>query len=304
MGDLIVLKGNQDGLLLKMDQTAPLYELHKALKEKLIASKQFFGKQNVVLTLAGRHLLDEDATKLIELIQEYTDLTITQLKEQSISNEPISSGNQEESIVAKKTGTRTRKKKSINKEKSTESKVASTSTLLTNNDEDNDSIKPKASITNSNRDTKKLALSNNLISSSPSNNFKKQAKVDSKILGKEHTAQIRYGTLRSGQELYFEDSVIYIGNVHIGAKITAKGHIIIIGNLLGSVHAGYGGNYKAFVMASKMKPTQIRIGKVIARSPDDQEDINLSRIAFVEDEHICIEEIDQKLFNDLSIIKS
>ncbi|MDA3845793.1 MAG: septum site-determining protein MinC [Vallitaleaceae bacterium] len=121
---------------------------------------------------------------------------------------------------------------------------------------------------------------------------------------KENHAVFRQGTLRSGQELQFEDSVVFIGNVHTGAKIIAKGHVVILGTLLGSVHAGFGGNYKAFVLALKMKPTQIRIGKYIGRSPDKQEDINKPRMAYVLDEQISIEDIDYSIFEELNIFKS
>jgi len=121
---------------------------------------------------------------------------------------------------------------------------------------------------------------------------------------KENYAVFRQGTLRSGQELHVDDSVVFIGNVHAGAKITAKGHVVIIGNLLGSVHAGYGGYYKAFVLALKMKPTQIRIGKFIGRSPDKQEDINTPRVAYVVDEQISIEDIDYSIFEELNLNKS
>lgn len=328
MGDLIVMKGNQDGLLLKLDQTAPLYEIHKELKEKLTASRQFFGNQKVILTLSGRHLLDEDATKLIELIQENSDLTVTQLKELDIKTSKFSSDKHHIKPSKKQVELSSKKEVELLSEKEVElsskkqvqvssksilepadiKSVEANTSVTAKDDAQVSHIQSDSKISKKETEGKSEGKSEAKRRKAASKPISKATEVSDDVFeksdSKEHMAQIRYGTLRSGQELYFEDSVIYIGNIHVGAKIVAKGHIIVIGHLLGSVHAGYGGNYKAFVMASKMKPTQIRIGKVIARSPDNQADINLSRIAFVEDDHICIEEIDQKLFNDLSIIKS
>ncbi|HQD51410.1 MAG TPA: septum site-determining protein MinC, partial [Defluviitaleaceae bacterium] len=53
------------------------------------------------------------------------------------------------------------------------------------------------------------------------------------------------GTIRSGQCLEFDGSVVVIGDVNPGGEIYAEGNIIILGSLKGIVHAGCKGYDKA-----------------------------------------------------------
>ena len=76
------------------------------------------------------------------------------------------------------------------------------------------------------------------------------------------------GTLRSGQKLEADDSIVIIGDVNPGASVIAGGNIVIIGTLTGSVQAGASGNRNSFVMALSMDPIQIQIADIIARSSD------------------------------------
>jgi len=82
------------------------------------------------------------------------------------------------------------------------------------------------------------------------------------------TGQFYKGTLRSGQVLECEKSVIVIGDVNPGAKIISKGNVIVLGALKGNAYAGASGNEQSFVAALEMDPVQIKIGDVIGRSAD------------------------------------
>lgn len=75
-------------------------------------------------------------------------------------------------------------------------------------------------------------------------------------------------TLRGGQEIRTQSSVLVCGNVNPGAQIIAGGSIDIRGTCRGMVHAGAYGDASAFVVADHLIPTQIRIADLIARSPD------------------------------------
>lgn len=75
-------------------------------------------------------------------------------------------------------------------------------------------------------------------------------------------------TLRSGQQLEHGGHVVVIGDVNPGAEIVAGGHVIVWGKLRGTVHAGAGGDQTAVVCALSLAPTQLRIGSLIARSPE------------------------------------
>lgn len=124
--------------------------------------------------------------------------------------------------------------------------------------------------------------------------------------------QFYKGTLRSGQSLDANSSIVVVGDVNPGASVVSKGNIIILGCLKGTAYAGCDGNDKAFVVALEMNPMQIRIGNIIARAPDKKKKKvsarrksirkdNDAKIAFVENENIYIEEITKTLLNDISI---
>ncbi len=120
-----------------------------------------------------------------------------------------------------------------------------------------------------------------------------------------HTGQFYKGTLRSGQMLESESSIIILGDVNPGAKVVAKGNIIILGSLKGNVYAGASGNEDSFVVALEMAPIQIRIGDTIARSNDStgkhrplSDD---TMIAFVEEGNIYIEKLDKEILDDIRL---
>jgi len=75
-------------------------------------------------------------------------------------------------------------------------------------------------------------------------------------------------TLRSGQVVRFNGSVVVIGDAHAGSEIAASGDIVVWGELRGIAHAGVGGSVKAEIRAMKIDALQLRIGDFIARRPD------------------------------------
>lgn len=120
-----------------------------------------------------------------------------------------------------------------------------------------------------------------------------------------HTGQFYKGTLRSGQMLESESSIIILGDVNPGAKVIAKGNVIILGALKGNIYAGAGGNEDAFVVALEMAPIQIRIGEIIARSADEggqrKAMSNDAMIAYVDEGHIYIGKLDKENLTDIRL---
>ncbi len=100
-------------------------------------------------------------------------------------------------------------------------------------------------------------------------------------------------TLRGGQEIRTESSVLVCGNVNPGAQIIAGGSIDIRGTCRGLVHAGAAGDTKAFIIADHLMPTQIRIANLIARSPDHMEMTQCAERASIKDGQIVIEPIER-----------
>ncbi|MBR2916758.1 MAG: septum site-determining protein MinC [Clostridia bacterium] len=102
-------------------------------------------------------------------------------------------------------------------------------------------------------------------------------------------------TLRSGQLLESDGSVVLIGDVNPGAEIIAAGNIFVMGTIKGLVHAGKDGDREAVVVALNLSPTQLRIADLITRPPEGEEKDYLSpELAYIKDDKIFIEEFLQK----------
>lgn len=117
-----------------------------------------------------------------------------------------------------------------------------------------------------------------------------------------NTGQFYKGTLRSGQVLEFDTSIVILGDINAGAQVVSAGNVVVLGKLLGNVYAGASGRNNSFVVALQMYPTQIRIGDVIARSPDERRKIETeAKIAFSQDGNIYIEPLDRNVLKDISL---
>lgn len=117
----------------------------------------------------------------------------------------------------------------------------------------------------------------------------------------QNTGLFYKGTIRSGQELEFEKSVIIIGDVNNGATIISRGNIVVLGSLKGSAYAGVSENTNAFVVALNMEPVQIRIGNLIARSPDKKDESREPKIAFAENGTIYIENVTRNVLSEIHL---
>lgn len=97
-------------------------------------------------------------------------------------------------------------------------------------------------------------------------------------------------TIRSGQVELYPGNIVIIGDVNPGALIQAKGNIIVLGSLRGLAHAGIGGNQYAMVAAYNLQPTQLRIGNMIVRPPDEEvKTYKLPEIAKIKNSKVIIE---------------
>lgn len=78
--------------------------------------------------------------------------------------------------------------------------------------------------------------------------------------------------VRSGQVVEVHGDLLLIGDVNPGGKVVSTGNIYILGSLHGIAHAGMNGDQNAFIAASYMKPSQLRIADYISRAPDYESD--------------------------------
>ena len=104
--------------------------------------------------------------------------------------------------------------------------------------------------------------------------------------------QFYRGTLKRRQLLESESSIVILGDVEFGAKVVAKGNIIILGTLYGSVHAGAAGDRNAFIIALSMQPQRLVIGDIEAKRQliyQDSLSINGPQIAVVDGKRIYLD---------------
>lgn len=119
----------------------------------------------------------------------------------------------------------------------------------------------------------------------------KISSAEKKVADKSQKMLIVNKTVRGGQEVRTESSVMIFGNVNPGAQIIAGGNVDIRGTCRGIVHAGAFGDTSACVVADRLMPMQIRIADIIARSPDNMEKADHAERASIKDGHIVFEPI-------------
>jgi septum site-determining protein MinC len=100
---------------------------------------------------------------------------------------------------------------------------------------------------------------------------------------------VHRGTLRSGDHLQAEGSVLLLGDVNPGARISAAGHVLVWGRLRGVAHAGVTGDRQARIVALQLRPLQLRIADAVARGPEDLPPPGLAEEARLVDGEIRID---------------
>ena len=107
-------------------------------------------------------------------------------------------------------------------------------------------------------------------------------------VGKSETTFHR-GSLRSGQKLEVEGSIVVIGDVNSGAEVIAADNIAVIGNLRGLAHAGAKGNKDAIIATSNLDAVQIRISNIVREIDREEEDAKEHAFVYVDEDKIVIE---------------
>lgn len=97
------------------------------------------------------------------------------------------------------------------------------------------------------------------------------------------------GSLRSGQKIEVEGSIVIIGDVNSGAEVIAADNIIVIGTLRGLAHAGAKGNKEAIIAASTLDVVQLRISNIVMEIDREEENVYEHAYIYVDDDKIVIE---------------
>lgn len=120
----------------------------------------------------------------------------------------------------------------------------------------------------------------------------------------QNDGQFYRGTLRAGQVLETERSVVILGDVNPGAQVISRGNIIVLGCCMGNVYAGASGNSDCFAAGLIMKPNQIRIADKTARSAitkkvDTGEYAIDPKIITIKQGHLKMEPLNGKSFAEM-----
>lgn len=111
----------------------------------------------------------------------------------------------------------------------------------------------------------------------------------------ENTGQFYKGTLKDGQLLETERSIVILGDVYPNASIVSKKNIVILGGLYGKAYAGADGA-SHFVAALDMAPQQLRIGDLKGQFTEKQnrwliKPKHIPKIAYVKENRIVFEDM-------------
>ena len=97
------------------------------------------------------------------------------------------------------------------------------------------------------------------------------------------------GSLRSGQKIEFEGSLVILGDVNAGAEVIAEDNIVVLGALRGLAHAGARGNKEAIISCGVLDAPQLRIANIVREIEREEELNSICVNIFVEEDKIVIE---------------
>ena len=101
--------------------------------------------------------------------------------------------------------------------------------------------------------------------------------------------KFHHGSLRSGQKMETEGSIVIIGDVNSGAEVIASDNIVVLGSLRGLAHAGAKGNKQAIIAAGLLDTVQIRISNIVKEINRDEEPMHKQAYVCVIDDKIIID---------------
>lgn len=97
------------------------------------------------------------------------------------------------------------------------------------------------------------------------------------------------GSLRSGQKMEVDGSLVILGDVNSGAEVMARDNIVVLGTLRGLAHAGAKGNKQAIISAGTLDTVQLRISNIVREIDREEEPMHKQAYIYVSEDKIEIE---------------
>ncbi len=276
-GGLVSARGTSDGVVLRLDGRVPDTSLKAALSEFMEPRKTFLGGQEISLEWIGVRPGVTLINEVTLLLQEQFGIAVKTSK----TKEPTSSGFAQ--VIPNSAS-------SINRDSISSREITVAKTPIAE--------PPPAIFHDSHGDDEERGLFAGIddfapIDDEPTSRSKKDASQKLSLadpsLWDDPDARVIYSTLRSGQRIESEHSLIIIGDINPGAEVVAGGDVFVLGSLRGVAHAGAydetGGGRTIFALI--LQPTQLRIGTTMSRG--SSEGGKVPEIAKVEGNMIVVE---------------
>ena len=122
----------------------------------------------------------------------------------------------------------------------------------------------------------------------------------------ENCGQFYRGTLRDGQSIETEHSIVILGDVSKGCSVYSAKDIVVIGSLEGEAYGGATGNNHHFVVALDMNPEKLRIGDLHYIQPGKSSKWGLKpksvpKIAYTYNGVVQVEPITKELLDNFTL---
>ncbi len=273
-GGVVTARGTGDGLILRLDGRVPHETLRSAVVDFLSSRRAFLGGNEVAIEWVGAKPSDILITELSDLLSDEFGITVkaSRLKELrgdtrgDIRGDDSKHGTLRESIEVSSVHdiSSARERRELESDK----------TLGLFGGVENLAFADEELASKGSGDGRGDIRSGSLSET-------KGGAIAEAFLWDDPDARMIYATLRSGQKIETEHSLVVFGDVNSGAEVVAGGDIVVLGTLRGVAHAGAydetGGG--RFIMALNLQPTQLRIGSVISRgSSEGQKSAEIARV--------------------------
>lgn len=117
--------------------------------------------------------------------------------------------------------------------------------------------------------------------------------------------QFYKGTLKNGQVLETESSIVILGDIYPGSAIISARDIIILGGLYGEAYAGGNGSSGHYVVALEMSPEKLKIGDFKYNSKEKTKwSIKPKvqpKIAYVKNDRVVADSLTKELLSELPV---
>ena len=118
--------------------------------------------------------------------------------------------------------------------------------------------------------------------------------------------QFYKGTLKNGQVLETECSIVILGDVYPGSSVISAKDIIVLGGLYGEAYAGGNGCEGHYVVALEMSPEKLKIGDFTYQTKEKTNKWSIKpkvqpKIAYVKNNKIVADSLTKELLSELPV---